>query len=59
MEIRGNNIKGYLDESLTIEYSSAKDIDGFVGLWTKADSVTYFDELVVQTDGQEQAIMFK
>ncbi len=58
VEIRGNHIKGYLDESPIIEYSAEKDIEGYVGIWTKADSVTYFDELRVQADKDKREIPF-
>jgi pyruvate,water dikinase len=58
VETRGSTIKGYLDGRLVVEYIAEKPIKGFVGLWTKADSLTYFDELRIQTDGHEQTIPF-
>ncbi len=49
VEIKGNRIKGFLDEELLIEYTADRDLEGYIGLWTKADSVTYFDTLTVET----------
>ena len=31
---------------------------GYGGLWTKADSVTYFDELTTEEDGKKRVIDF-
>ncbi len=48
VEVVGNRIKCYYDGELKIE--AADDTfpnAGKVGLWTKADSVTYFDDLTV------------
>lgn len=58
VEIRGNIVKGYLENRLAIEYIAEKPVKGFVGLWTKADSVTCFDELTVQAKGHKQVIEF-
>ena len=44
-EISGSTLKGYVDGELLIEYTAERPLRGYVGLWTKADSVTYFDEL--------------
>jgi pyruvate,water dikinase len=45
VEVEGRAIKGYLDDELCLEHQAAAPVAGFVGLWTKADSVTYFGEL--------------
>jgi pyruvate,water dikinase len=57
-EISGSGIKGYFDEELVIEYSGDKPIIGFIGLWTKADSVTIFDELTMQANDRKRIIGF-
>lgn len=57
-EISGSSIKGYFDEEQVIEYSSDKPIIGFIGLWTKADSVTCFDELTMQAHDRNRIIEF-
>lgn len=33
-----------------------KPIKGHVGMWTKADSVTCFDELIIEADGSVRNI---
>jgi pyruvate,water dikinase len=58
VEINGKNIKGYLDGKIVLEYTAEKPVKGLVGLWTKADSVTYFDQLTIKTDAGEQSIAF-
>ncbi|MCZ6613721.1 MAG: hypothetical protein O6762_03455 [Thaumarchaeota archaeon] len=44
----GECIQGYLDDTLLIETQDSSFKEGLVGLWTKADSVTYFDNLVIE-----------
>jgi pyruvate,water dikinase len=58
VEIRGKDIKGYLDGKMVLEYTAEKPVKGLVGLWTKADSVTYFDQLTIKTDAGEKSIAF-
>jgi pyruvate, water dikinase len=58
VEIRGRDIKGYLDGKMILEYTVEKPVKGLVGLWTKADSVTYFDALTIKTDTGEKNIAF-
>ena len=58
IEIDGNAFKGYVNEELVMEYQTQKPFSGHVGLWTKADSVTYFDDLRINTDNSERLIVF-
>jgi len=51
VETSGHSLKGYLDDELLVEYTSERPLKGYVGLWAKADSVTYFNELVIETNG--------
>jgi hypothetical protein len=44
----GDRIQGYLDGRLRLDHRDARYRAGRVGLWTKADSVTAFDDLVVR-----------
>jgi hypothetical protein len=44
----GDHIQGYLDGTLRLDYRDRRFGSGRVGLWTKADSVTAFDDLVVR-----------
>jgi hypothetical protein len=43
----GEHIQGWLNYQLLINYRGSRFGSGKVGLWTKADSVTAFDSLVV------------
>jgi hypothetical protein len=43
----GDHIKGWLNDQLLIDYHDGRFTSGRVGLWTKEDSITAFDDLVV------------
>jgi pyruvate, water dikinase len=58
VEISGNTLKGYLDDELLMEYTAERPLAGYVGLWTKADSVTFFDELTIQGQGSKRVVGF-
>jgi len=58
VEISGRDIKGYLDGKMALEYTAEKPVKGLAGLWTKADSVTYFDAMTIKTDAGEKGITF-
>ena len=50
LEVKGTHFRVFLNDGLLFEADDATFKDaGKVGLWTKADSVTYFDELRVKT----------
>ena len=44
----GDRVQGWLDGALLLDQRDARFKAGRVGLWTKADSVTAFDELTVR-----------
>ncbi len=44
----GDHIQGYLDGRLLLDHRDARFRSGTVGLWTKADSVTAFDDVVIR-----------
>ncbi len=44
----GDHIQGWLNDERLIDYRDRRFASGKVGLWTKADSVTAFDSLVVR-----------
>lgn len=46
--IRGRRIEGYLDGKLTLEHEWDEPIAGKVGLWSKADSVVYLDDIEIK-----------
>jgi 3-keto-disaccharide hydrolase len=43
----GDHIKGWLNDQLLIDHRDSRFTSGRVGLWTKTDSITAFDDLVV------------
>jgi hypothetical protein len=47
LEVEGNRFRGYLDGRLVVEATDDAYKVGGVGLWTKADSVTCFDDFRV------------
>src|SRR5437899_2219114 len=44
----GDRIQGYLNGALLLDHRDGRFRSGQVGLWTKADSVTAFDDLVIR-----------
>jgi hypothetical protein len=44
---KGSKIQAYLDDSLLLDHENKSFTGGWVGLWTKADSVTEFADLEV------------
>lgn len=51
LEIVGDRMRGYLDQQLVVEAADSTYTAGRVGLWTKADSVTCFDDVRVTPKG--------
>ncbi len=50
VEINDRSIKAFLAERLLVAYAADRDLQGYIGLWTKADSVTLFKQLVFQRE---------
>jgi pyruvate,water dikinase len=50
VEVRETVIRCFLNNRFALEYKADKPVRGYVGFWTKADSVTLFDHLTVETD---------
>lgn len=46
-ETQDRLIRAYLDDVPVLEYVTERNLDGYVGLWTKADSVTLFKDLEI------------
>lgn len=46
---KGTSIQGYYDDTLLISVEDDTYKSGKVGLWTKSDSITYFDDLIVES----------
>lgn len=47
VEVEGNRFRAFLNEQLVVETTDDAYKAGGVGLWTKADSVTWFDDFRV------------
>jgi hypothetical protein len=47
VSVTGTQLRGYLDDELLIEYTLAEPVVGKVGVWSKTDSVTQFDDYTV------------
>lgn len=52
LAVRGRGIKGYLDGNPRLEYTLPQPVSGRVGVWSKADSVVYFDDFLVKRSGE-------
>lgn len=44
----GDHIQGWLNDQRLLDYRDSRYASGRIGLWTKADSITAFDDLVVR-----------
>jgi pyruvate,water dikinase len=58
VELSGNRILGLLDGEVVLEYEADRTLEGYVGLWTKADSVTAFEGLVTGAEGIHKTYPF-
>jgi hypothetical protein len=45
--IAGTQLHGYLNGKLLLEYTLAEPVSGKIGVWSKTDSVSYFDDYLV------------
>lgn len=45
--VHGTALQGYLNGRLLLEYTLAEPVSGKVGVWSKTDSVSYFDDFTV------------
>lgn len=50
VEVKGHGIRCFLDDRVVLEYEADKPVQGYVGFWAKADSVTLFDGLAIETE---------
>jgi hypothetical protein len=46
--VAGDRVQGWLDGALLLDYRDKRFRAGRVGLWTKADSITAFDDLTIR-----------
>jgi len=48
LKVKGNSIEGYVNGKRYMEYRLPAAVSGKVGIWTKADSVVFFDDYKVE-----------
>jgi pyruvate, water dikinase len=53
VEMSGHRLLAFLEDRLMLEYEADRDLNGHVGLWTKADSVTLFNELILERGARQ------
>lgn len=58
VEVAGATIKGFVNGELLLEYEAAKPVTGYIGLWTKADSVAFFETLTIEAQGRTWVVGF-
>jgi hypothetical protein len=44
VRISGSKVEGYLNGKLYLEHTLPAPVSGRIGVWSKADSVVYFDD---------------
>ncbi|HEY6391011.1 MAG TPA: hypothetical protein VIX89_07025 [Bryobacteraceae bacterium] len=47
ISIKGTKLEGYLNGKLLLQYTLAEPVTGKVGVWSKTDSVSYYDDYTV------------
>lgn len=52
LTVKGNRVEGWLGGKLALIHLLPKPVSGRVGLWSKADSVVYFDDFRVEPSGR-------
>jgi hypothetical protein len=48
LKVTGPKVEGYLDDEHLLTHTLKANVSGRVGIWTKADSVVYFDDYTVR-----------
>jgi hypothetical protein len=46
--VTGTQLRGFLDDKPILDYTLAEPVSGKVGVWSKTDSVSQFDQFVVK-----------
>jgi hypothetical protein len=47
ISVHGVQLQGYLDGKLMLEYTLPEPVSGKIGVWSKTDSMTEFDDFTV------------
>ncbi len=50
--VHGTSLQGFLNDRLLLEYTLAEPVAGKVGVWSKTDSISYFDDFTVTPTAQ-------
>jgi len=58
VQVTGTNVEGFVDGEPVIQFDAEKSLEGYVGLWTKADSKVYFDDLIIQEGDKKRVAIF-
>ncbi len=45
--VHGQKLEGYLNGKLLLQYDLAEPVNGKIGVWSKTDSVSYFDDYTI------------
>lgn len=53
----GLPISGWFDEAEVLTWQAERSLEDYLGLWTKADSVTLFQDLTVQAPGRPVCLL--
>ena len=58
VQIQGAMLKGFLDEEEVLQFDAETSLEGYMGLWTKADSKVFFDDMTIQEGDTERVAIF-
>jgi pyruvate,water dikinase len=58
VRVSGTRIEGFLNTESVIRFDGENQVEGYVGLWTKADSKIYFDELTLREGDRKRVAAF-
>lgn len=57
IEIQGQQIRAFLNDQQLVEYQAERNLTGYLGLWTKADSVTLFKDLIMHPHNEQPRLL--
>lgn len=58
VQIQDNRATGFLDDEAVLQFDAEKSLEGYAGLWTKADTKAYFDDLILREGDKERVALF-
>ena len=56
VEVHGTRVEGFVNGDPVIFLDTGKPLGGYLGLWSKSDSTTWFDELIIEKDGARKKV---